>query len=818
MSPLWLLVSLLLAMAAAPAALAQIPAQPAKADSSAPAASAPAVIPIGEIAQRADSDQAFVQAVVARNSDRNPAARLSDDLVIIRRNVEALQVKAQGKELESLPLASVESLDRYAGFLSRELSQWQSDLQSASRPISADVATLVQKRRQWQETQQALAGERMPALTQRIDTLLDAIAAAERALSAPLGQLLALGREASALQSRVDTASSAVRAHIAAIDRRLWQRDADNLFSAMTSDEPRNRIELSRFVKELGTESDMRDEFDRHSRAVNNGVLALALLLLPVILVLSMRARRSLGNDPGLERHSKALTRPLSAWLLLTLSMLIVVHFLGPSTRIKVLLLLAWLPIMRLQPDHIRALLGRSIHFTGLFIALAVFSQMISGTSLVYRLVVLFHSLSMLAVLGWLVHRLTLARRQRDSGRLRQLRNGIAVGAAAVAVAVVSNLVGNVTLAAMLTEATLNSAYIGLFLMAAGNVLRGWLRYVFRSTVDRLKAGNQHAGALLQVLGRLFNMALLFAWVYGTLDAFRVLRPLRRWVEALFAFKLGFGDISVTIGGIVLFCVSVFMSFWVARTVRGVLAEDVLPRLALPRGVANSASTMTYYGLLLLGLMVALSAAGFQVSQLALVLGALSVGIGFGLQTVVNNFVSGLILMFERPIQPGDTVEVAGTIGTIRDIGMRATTFTTFEGADVVVPNGMLLAEKLINWTLSTNIRRFDLPVGVAYGSDPAAVAELLARVADGTEGVLEYPAPTVLFTGFGASSLDFSVRGWASFDDHVFVRSRLALAVHAALKDAGIEIPFPQLDLHLRSVEPGLFDPPQPKGDVPGR
>ena len=167
---------------------------------------------------------------------------------------------------------------------------------------------------------------------------------------------------------------------------------------------------------------------------------------------------------------------------------------------------------------------------------------------------------------------------------------------------------------------------------------------------------------------------------------------------------------------------------------RGVLSEDVLPRMSLPRGVANSASTMTYYLLLMLGLMVALAAAGFEVSQLALVLGALSVGIGFGLQTVVNNFVSGLILMFERPIQPGDTVELSGTVGTVRDIGMRATTFTTFEGADVVVPNGMLLSEKLINWTLSTNTRRIDIPVGVAYGSDPERVRALLTEVAQRTE------------------------------------------------------------------------------------
>jgi small-conductance mechanosensitive channel len=268
------------------------------------------------------------------------------------------------------------------------------------------------------------------------------------------------------------------------------------------------------------------------------------------------------------------------------------------------------------------------------------------------------------------------------------------------------------------------------------------------------------------------------------------------------AFALG--NLSFTIGGIVLFGVSVFLSFWLAKTLRGVLAEDVLPNMALPRGVANSVSTMSYYLLLMLGLTVALAAAGFHLSQLALVIGALSVGIGFGLQTVVNNFVSGLILMLERPIQPGDTIELAGTLGKVREIGMRATTLTTFEGADVVVPNGMLLSEKMINWTLSSDKRRIDIPVGVAYGNDPEQVLALLEKVANTTPRVIRKPAPSVLFTGFGDSSLNFSVRAWTnSFDDGVFVRSALGVNIHAALKAAAIEIPFPQRDLHLRTVPP---------------
>jgi len=207
---------------------------------------------------------------------------------------------------------------------------------------------------------------------------------------------------------------------------------------------------------------------------------------------------------------------------------------------------------------------------------------------------------------------------------------------------------------------------------------------------------------------------------------------------------------------------------------------------------------------LVIGTMIALAAAGFRLSELALVVGALSVGIGFGLQNVVNNFVSGLILMFERPIQPGDVIEVSGTSGKVRDIGMRATTLVTFEGADVVVPNGTLLSEKLTNWTLSDTNRRMDVNVGVAYGSDPHRVLALLAEVAGSTPGVTAEPAPAIVFVGFGSSSLDFAVRAWTNnFSDWVVTKSALTVRIHDALKDAGIEIPFPQNDLHLRSISP---------------
>ncbi|WP_277756786.1 mechanosensitive ion channel family protein [Achromobacter denitrificans] len=286
------------------------------------------------------------------------------------------------------------------------------------------------------------------------------------------------------------------------------------------------------------------------------------------------------------------------------------------------------------------------------------------------------------------------------------------------------------------------------------------------------------------------------------MDRYRVLRATYALVTEVLSYTFAFGNISISLGNILVFVISVLIAFWAARTIRLVLHEELLNRMPLPRGVGNSIASLTYYSVLLLGLAVALSAAGVKASQLAIVLGALGVGIGFGLQNVVNNFVSGLILMFERPIQPGDVVEIGDTSGQVRDIGMRATRIRTFEGADVVVPNGTLLSEKLTNWTMLDRNRRIEINVGLAYGTDPAQAIELLASVARGTLGVSTQPAPIAMFMGFGANTLDFSVRAWTpDFDQWMSIRSDMLSRMYEALTQAGIDIPFPQTDLHLRSI-----------------
>jgi len=200
--------------------------------------------------------------------------------------------------------------------------------------------------------------------------------------------------------------------------------------------------------------------------------------------------------------------------------------------------------------------------------------------------------------------------------------------------------------------------------------------------------------------------------------------------------------------------------------------------------------------------LAALSSAGVELNKFTVLTGALGVGLGFGLQNIVNNFVSGLILLFERPIHVGDTVEVGGLVGIVRRIGARSSTIVTLQGAEVIVPNSNLLSNQVINWTLSSQWRRVDVPIRVAYGNDPERVIKLLAGVAESHPGVLLERPPAAFFMGFGDCALNFELRFWSAWQDTWFqLQSDVTVAVAKALREAGIEIPFPQRDLHIRSI-----------------
>jgi small-conductance mechanosensitive channel len=259
---------------------------------------------------------------------------------------------------------------------------------------------------------------------------------------------------------------------------------------------------------------------------------------------------------------------------------------------------------------------------------------------------------------------------------------------------------------------------------------------------------------------------------------------------------------AITWGQLLLTLVLVVAVLWLARQVLRRVLERALRARGVAPATASTASAITYYVMVVIGVAVVLQTTGLNLSSLAVVAGALGIGIGFGLQSVVGNFVSGLVILLERPVKVGDRVELDGLVGTVRRIGARATTVVTNDEIAIIVPNTDFVTQRVTNWSYTGETVRFLVPVGVSYRADPAAVREALLAAARGHDGVVDDPPPDVVFLGFGDSALLFELRVWTRRYIQVpkVFLSDLNYRVWDALRDAGIEIPFPQRDLHVRS------------------
>ncbi|MEO0328692.1 MAG: mechanosensitive ion channel domain-containing protein [Pseudomonadota bacterium] len=289
------------------------------------------------------------------------------------------------------------------------------------------------------------------------------------------------------------------------------------------------------------------------------------------------------------------------------------------------------------------------------------------------------------------------------------------------------------------------------------------------------------------------GVLLLLPWGYRTDDFFEIFKRL------FFGFEIG--GLTISVSTVLLAVVLFFLGYWITIALRNWLNNKFLPTTNLDIGISNSISTVFGYTGFLIAAILAISAAGFDLSSLAIVAGALSVGVGFGLQSIVSNFVSGLILLAERPIKAGDWVKTTGAEGYVKKISVRSTEIETFDRSMVIVPNSALITDNVTNWTHGSKSGRIIVNIGVSYDSDPEQVEEILLRCASEHKMVLGRPAPVVYFVEFGASSLDFSLRCFiGDINWMVSVQSALRFSILKELRAANIEIPFPQQDLHLRS------------------
>ena len=389
----------------------------------------------------------------------------------------------------------------------------------------------------------------------------------------------------------------------------------------------------------------------------------------------------------------------------------------------------------------------------------------------------------------------------------RPLVLGASLAAIAFAISGVANIAGAAGFATVLATGTLILGFSALTVWLGASVLLA-AAYVltFTSRAQRLGIAPATPGTVPR---RAYRFIVTLAWIGFVvlgLTGFRALDPVVAGLADLWAAGVSVGGFSLTVGDVVTFVFIVWLSVKLSQLISAILGKDILPRMDLGHGVPTMITQFTRYAVILIGILVAFSATGVDVDRLTILMGALGVGVGFGLQNVVNNLASGLVVLFGRSVNYGDEVQIEDFEGVVREIGLLQSKVRTYHGADVLVPNSTLVSSTLVNWTREgTDQRRVDIPVGVEYGTDPKTVVDVLEGVAAKQPLVARKPAPKVIFLGFGENALNFQLNVWFPEARWYGAASDLRLAASDALVAAGIGLAYPQRDLHLRTIAPGV-------------
>ena len=725
----------------------------------------------------------------------------------LREQFNALETRRMMiSELNALR-AQLELLDARAKKQIDKLSVYAGDLEELETQNDQDIEV-------WTRAVRAIRKASIPkSVRDRTASILQGLREGRKELDKKLGEVLALQTQALDVRDSVHIAEQGVMVAQREQAESIFERQDPPLWSTG----PRPAEETEREGYEIGFSWLAVTSYLRAER----GMLLLRLFLVLALGWAFVRARALLaariekhqqdGGIPWEDRAFEALRHPWAAALLLAIAS---VRFFYPD-RVAEIIVLTWVVALPLwfvvYKEMVPATFRNALVGLGLLGTIHVVVTMVSGRPDIERALLLLELVLVSAGAGWLIRFL------RNVDVPKRMRQGLWFVLAGLwtriallisIVGVGATVFGYAYLAAEAAMITVIGTLAATVWMALERIVEAIVSTaVHEGRLDGFRMIRANRDVTTKVMSRVARLTAVVLFMWSLADMTSAWRPVARVIGRVLSADLGFGlaTTGVTLGDLGAFFIILWLSWIIARFVSFVLREELLPRLHVKEGVPFALTTFTRYAIIAIGFIAAVSVLGIPLDKLTIVLSALGVGIGFGLQGLVNNVVSGFVLLTERPIRLRDKIEIEGVLGHVSEIGIRASTIRTFDGAEVIVPNGDLISGRVVNWTLSARQQRVTIPVGVAYGTDPNQVLGILRKLAADNEKVLKTPAPLALFRGFGESSLDFELRIFMDPSDVLDVPSAVTVAINEALKEAGIEIPFPQRDLHLRGVPKGF-------------
>ena len=744
------------------------------------ASAAPAPVALSETVTSAVADSATLQNIETSVSSDQTTAEVEKNLPPLDQQIEQQQAD-DGKLLKSNPtLPALRTSEAGWQVISDGLSPLKQTLTSRIAKLDETVAQLEGMEKKWNAT---LAAAQAPSsstpadVLKRVEAVVATVGQTSKDASALRGRLLSTQDELAEMETRVAAGTRAVAKAKQSAVNLLFTRDSAPLWNLSVGPAPAANP----------------DSFPAQFAALRAYVAekfstTVVQLLVFVVLALALfwarrTAKETATDDAAVQRAAQVFDVPLAMAALLVL---LISGWLYP---VPPRLFRAGLGAAALVPAVIilRRLIEPSL-FPILYAVVGCYFLdqlrfVLSVASLSGRGLLLFEMSAAGVFLLWLLRSGRLSAISHDLLE-RSIRGYAGLALAVLGVAVVANVLGYMRLSFLLGNAILSSSYLGVILYAAVRIADGLIMAALRvRPLSLLAMVNMHKLRLGRNAGRVVRWAALLFWTWETLELFSVRTTLWNGAHAILHYPVAYGSIKLSLGPILLFAVTIWATLLLSRFVRFVLEEEVYPKLKLGAGVPYAASTLVHYTVLVLGILFALAAVHIDLSQYSVLAGALGVGLGFGLQNIMNNFVSGIILLFERPIKVGDVIQVDTNVGTVQNIGIRASVIRITNGSEIIVPNGNLIANPVTNWTFSNTQRVIELPIAVGPKSEPQRVMNILVETAKAHPKVLQDPPPQVLFTSLTGTALNFELR--ASTDDNAHwrqIQSDLFLAISAAL------------------------------------
>jgi potassium-dependent mechanosensitive channel len=768
-----------------------------------PATSPPSprsAIPVEEIALQAtqvgDLLRGFT-ANLAPDAEIDTIRRIAPELAVNT----ALELQNTTNILKEQPaLDTLETQQQIWQQRQLQFTAWLNVLTRRATKLQVALNQLAELQETWTRTRNVQQSAKAPqSLLQQIGTTLSAIEAAQQPHQAERNEIFNLQGQIAEMVARCNTAIAEIEAVQQKLvgglftrnnppvwDADLWGRAKDTLAERLPKTAASYWRDLLIYVHDPS----------RH--------MPWHIALFLVLSIVLFAARRECGtSDAGTRStHGTAVfDHVFAAAFLVTLIVAAAPTSPVPVAVKRLFEITALVPIIILTRRSLPPVVVPVIYTLAILFAIDSVRRSIIGEPPMGQGILILEAAAGIVVVVWLffygAH--IAARGLGQTSAPRRLVGVLVV--AALAVGLVAAIFGYMRLARLTIPGVLAGGALALELYATVQVAMGLVVYGLRIRPLRLLHLVQHHRDLLERrIYRFFLWFAVVAWLTRYLDYLGLFDPAWSAAQAFFSTRLERGSISTSVGDIAAFLFTLLAAYLLSAFIRFVLAEDVYSRTRIATGQSYAVSSLLNYAILTAGFIVALGVLGMDLTKITVLAGAFGVGIGFGLQSVVNNFVSGLILLFERPIHVGDTVQVGSLQGRVRRIGIRASIVRTMQGAEIIVPNAQLITEQVTNWTLSDQLRRLDLPVGVNYGAAPKKVIELLEAVGRAHPKVLQEPAPRGLFMSYGDSSINFELRAWTEQTNSVQVHSDLTVAIYDAIYAAGMSFPFPQREVRVLS------------------